>query len=71
MERKQIRVNPDYFVCMSVDILSKLMQRGFFPTCTKKSCRYENTWLWYFDTTDRLLPVLEELFPDRDIVVVD
>lgn len=69
--KKTIVINKDYFVCLSIDCLSKLMQRGYFPVCTKKSCKFENTWLWYFDTTEQLVEEVRDIFPDRDVIVVD
>ena len=70
MEKLKIRLSRQYFVCKSIDVLSKLMQRGFFPVAIKKSDK-ENIWIWYFDTTKPLIEVLKQIFPFHDVVVVD
>lgn len=67
----QIRMSSKYFVCKSVNVLSKLMQKGFFPSCTKQSEYYKDVWLWYFDTTDQLMEELKKIFYGYEIKVVD
>lgn len=68
---KEVRMSKKYFVCKSVNVLCKLMQSGFHPVCTKESEFRERTWIWYFETSDRLIDKLKEIFPDADVKVVD
>lgn len=67
----QVRMSSKYFVCKSVNVLSKLMQKGFFPSCTKQSEYYNKIWLWYFDTTPELIEELKNIFEGYEVLVVD
>ena len=49
---KELRIGKRYFVCKSVNVLCKLMIKGFIPDITEKSKKHDNVWLWYFKTTD-------------------
>ena len=68
---KEVRMSSKYFVCKSINILCKLMQKGFFRSCTKESEYREKTWIWYFDTSDDLIAELQLLFPNAEVKVVD
>lgn len=68
---KEVRMSKKYFVCKSINVLCKLMQKGFFPSCTKESEFRDKTWIWYFDTSDKLIEELGNIFPDADILIVD
>ncbi len=67
----QVRMSSKYFVCKSVNVLSKLMQKGFFPSCTKQSEYHNSIWLWYFDTTPELIAELKNIFEGYEVLVVD
>lgn len=68
---KELRIGKRYFVCKSVNVLCKLMIKGFVPDITEKSKKHDDVWLWYFKTTDELLAALEEIFDDCVIRVMD
>ena len=68
---KELRVGKRYFVCKSVNVLCKLMIKGFTPDITKKSKKHDDVWLWYFNTTDKLLAALVEIFDNCVIKVMD
>jgi hypothetical protein len=68
---KELRIGKRYFVCKSVNVLCKLMIKGFIPDITEKSKKHDDVWLWYFKTTDELLAALEEIFDDCVIRVMD
>lgn len=68
---KELRLSNKYFVCKSINVLSKLMQKGFFPSCTKLSEYHDGVWVWYFDTNDRLVEELRNIFEDCKIIIVD
>ena len=68
---KELRLSKKYFVCKSINVLSKLMQKGFFPSCTKLREYHDGVWVWYFDTTDRLVEELRNIFEGCEIIIVD
>ena len=68
---KEVRMSKKYFVCKSINVLCLLMQKGFFPSCTKESEFRDKTWIWYFDTSDKLVEELGKIFPDAEIKIVD
>lgn len=67
---KELRMSKDYFVCKSVNVLSKLLIKGFVPAITKQSDIHEGVWLWYFRNTDALIKELKDIFDDCKIVVI-
>ena len=68
---KELRIGKKYFVCKSVNVLSKLMQKGFFPACTKESEWHDGVWLWYFNTTEELINELRKIFDGCEIKIID
>ena len=68
---KELRIGKRYFVCKSVNVLCKLMIKGFIPDITEKSKKHDDVWLWYFKTTDGLIAELKEIFDDCGIKVMD
>ena len=66
---KVLVIGKQYFVCKSINVLSQLMQKGFFPSCTKRSEFHDHVWLWYFDVTESLIYTLKSIFSDCEIII--
>lgn len=67
---KELRVGRSYFTCKSVNVLCKLMNKGFKPDIIKESEFHEGVWIWYFKTTKELVDALGEIFPDCTVKVM-
>lgn len=67
---KELIISKKYFICKSVNVLSKLLVKGFVPVITKQSDFHEGVWLWYFATSDALIAELKDIFSECKITVV-
>lgn len=67
---KELRVGRSYFTCKSVNVLCKLMNKGFTPDIIKESEFHEGVWIWYFKTSKELVDALSEIFPDCTVKIM-
>ena len=68
---KELRIGKRYFVCKSVNVLCKLMIKGFIPDITEKSKTHDDVWLWYFNNTEELINELRKIFDGCEIKILD
>ena len=68
---KELRIGKRYFVCKSVNVLCKLMIKGFIPDITEKSKKHDDVWLWYFNNTEELINELRKIFDGCEIKILD
>ena len=68
-DKRLVIVGRKYFICKSVNVLSKLINLGFVPTEAQEV--RDGHWFWIIPTTDELINALKDMFPDCNVTIVD
>ena len=68
-DKRLVIVGRKYFICKSVNVLSKLINLGFVPTEAQEV--RDGHWFWTIPTTDELINALKDMFPDSNVTIVD
>ena len=68
-DKRLVIVGRKYFICKSVNVLSKLINLGFVPTEAQEV--RDGHWFWTIPTTDGLINALKDMFPDCNVTIVD